>query len=378
MITPKKMQLTIGLMLAFTCASAIGSEPNLPAIELEFVTKGSLEYEIEFSLEAGFKKPPPIKPSFAAIFTVQWRFEHTNEPNASDLLMTSAGKTLSALQRELLKTKQVFWLDSTIRKTPMMRGDIPFGSATYIARAVSEEDAKKMAYALVEFLIRDEKPDTRRMKEKHIRKLSRMQNEIKGKIEKAKEEIERKGNEVPAAHKKYMDAVRNSPYSLHPSSQVPDEVRKTIFEMDKMLDVLNIEIAGIQSKLSAIRKYSSQREIRDSETLSTTLKEMAIRQEIELVGAESRRQAIMGVKRREEALYNQYETLRNLKSEIGTLENSVELDEKELKRLDNKIHFLGPGERTFIIVGPTTELNQVVLRQLRMSTMGEMPRLHRK
>ena len=274
---------------------------------------------------------------------------------------------MSALQRELLKTEQAFWLDGTIRRNPMMWDEIPFGSATYLARAVSEEDAKKMAYALVEFLIRDEKADTRRMKEKHVQKLSEMQNEIKERIEKVKEEIERKGNEVPVANQKYMEAVRNSPYSLHPSSQVPDEVRKTIFEMDKMLDVLNIEIAGIQSKLSAIRKYSSQREIRDSETLSTTLKEMAIRQEIELVGAESRRQAIMGVKRREEALYNQYEAFRDLKSEIGTLEYSVKRDEKELKRLDNKIDFLGPGERTFIIEGPTTKLNQVVIRQLHMS-----------
>jgi hypothetical protein len=376
MITPKKMQLAIGLALAFTYASAIGSEPNLPAIELEFVTKGSLEPEIELSLEAGFEKPPPIKPSFVAIFTVQWRFEQTNEPNASDLLKTSAGKTLSALQRELLKTEQVFWLDCTVSNTHIM-GGIPFGSATYVARAVSEEDAKKMAYALVEFLIRDEKAVTRHMKEEHIQKLSRMQNEIRERIENEKEQIENKGNEVPHAYQQYLDAVRNSPYSLHPSSQVPDEVRKTIFEMDKMLDVLNIEIAGIQSKLSAIRKYSSQREIRDSETLSTTLKEMAIRQEIELVGAESRRQAIMGVKRREEALYNQYEAFRTLKSEIETLQDSVKRDEKELNRLNRRIDFLGPGERTFIIEG-AANLNQVVLRQLHMSMMGGMQRLHRK
>lgn len=361
MITLKKMQLAIGLTLALTYASAIGSESDMPTIELEFVTRGSSETE--------FDKRPPIIPSYEAVFTVQWRFEQTNEPNASDLLKTSAGKTLSALQRELLKTEQAFWLDCTVHKTPM-GDDPPFGAATYVALAVSEEDAKKMAYALVEFLIRDEKAGTRRMKEKRIQKLSEMQNEIRERIEKAKEEIERKGNEVPGAYQKYMDAVRNSPYSLHPSSRVPDEVRKTIFEMDKMLDVLNIEIAGIQSKLSAIKKYSSQSEVRDSETLSTTLTEMAIRQEIELVGAESRRQAIMGVKRREEALYHQYEAFRDLKTEIGTLEYSVKRDEKELKRLDNKIDFLGPGERTFIIKG-TARLNQVVLRQLHMS-MREM------
>jgi len=357
MIAPKKMQLAIGLTLAFMYASAIGSEPNLPTIELAFVTRGSSVAE--------FDKRPPIIPSYVAVFTVQWRFEQTNEPNASDLLKTSAGKTLSPFQRELLKTERAFWLDCTVSKTTMSKHDMPFGSATYVVRAVNKEDAKKMARALVEFLIRDEKAGTRRMKEKHIQKLSGMQNELRERMEKVKEEIERKGNEVPIAYQKYMDAVQNSPYSLHPSSQVPDEVRKTIFEMDKMLDVLNIEIAGIQSKLSAIKKYSSQRDVRDSETLRTTLKEMAIRQEIELVGAESRRQAIMGVKRREEALYHQYKAFRDLKGEIEALEYNVKQNEKELRRLDNDIDFLGQGERTFIIEG-TARLNQVVLRQVRV------------
>ncbi|HUT45199.1 MAG TPA: hypothetical protein VMX36_02895, partial [Sedimentisphaerales bacterium] len=282
MISLKKMQLAIGLTLAFTYASAIGSEPDLTKIKLEFVTREPCVAE--------FDKLPPIIPSYAAVFTVQWRFEQTNEPNASDLLKTSAGKTLSALQRELLKTERVFWLGCKVYKSKIPRYDIPFGSATYVARAVSEEDSKKTARALVEFLIGDEKASTQRLKEKHVQKLLGMQNEIRERMEKVKEEIERKGNEVPGAYQKYKEAIQNSPYSLHTSSQVPDEVRKTISEMDKMLDVLNIEIAGIQSKLSAIKKYSEEKDVLQSQTLKLTLREMAIRQEIELVGAESRRQ----------------------------------------------------------------------------------------
>ena len=87
MIAPKKMQLAIGLTLALMYTSAIGSEPDLPTIELAFVTRGSSVAE--------FDKRPPIIPSYAAVFAAQWRFEQTNEPNASDLLKTSAGKTLS-------------------------------------------------------------------------------------------------------------------------------------------------------------------------------------------------------------------------------------------------------------------------------------------
>ncbi|HCO95338.1 MAG TPA: hypothetical protein DIU00_15545 [Phycisphaerales bacterium] len=348
MIVPKKMQLAIGLALAFTYASAIGSEPNLPAIELFFGKRGPWIVK--------FDKRGPIIPSYRVGFTVQWRFEQTNEPNASDLLKTSAGKTVSTLQKELLKTERAFWLDFKVNKTvmskhdvPMTRHGVPFGSATYGVMAVSEEDARKMAYALVEFLIEDEKASTRRMKKNHIEKLSVMQDELRKKIEKAYKEIKTKNNGVPATYQKFLDAVENSPYSLHPSDGVPGEVRKTIFEMDKMLDILNIEIVGIQSKLSAIKKYSSQSDVRNSETLSTTLKEMAIRQEIDLVGAESRRQAIMGVKRREEALYSKYEAYLDLKSEIATLKDSVNQDSEEIRRLDKDIYFLGRGERTFIM-----------------------------
>jgi hypothetical protein len=344
MISLKKMQLAIGLMLAFTYTSAIGSEPDLPTIELGFLHQVHREpWVVEFD------KRPPIIPSYAAIFTVQWRFEQTGEPNAADLLKTSAGKTLSALQRELLGTERSFWLDFKVSKTEMSRHDVPFGSATYGVMAVSEDEARKMAYALFEFLAGDEKASTRRMKKNHIEKLSVMQDELRKNMEKVYKEIKTKNNEVQATYQKYLDAVENSPYSLHPSDEVPGEVRKTIFEMDKMLDILNIEIVGIQSKLSAIKKYSSQSDVRNSETLSTTLKEMAIRQEIELVGAESRRQAIMGVKRREEALYSQYKAYLDLKSEIATLEGSVKQEGKEIRRLDQDIYFLGPGERTFIM-----------------------------
>ena len=88
MSTPTRMQLAIGLILAFTCAAAPGLEPNQPAIQLQFRTNHGLKV-VELA------KRPPIMPSYAAILTAQWRFEQTNEPNATDLLKTSAGKSLS-------------------------------------------------------------------------------------------------------------------------------------------------------------------------------------------------------------------------------------------------------------------------------------------
>lgn len=362
MITIGKTQLVIGLILSLTHTSAIGSEPNHPAIELEFRETSSLQ-------QVTLEKPPPIPPSKAAAFTVQWRFEPTIEPNVADLLKTSAGKSFSALQRELLKTEPNLWLDCRISETYISEHDMPYGSATYIGFAVSVEDAKKMGLALMDFLIRGEKETALRMKKDHLERLSTMQSKLRESMAKAKEEIEAKQNEVSIADKKFEDAIRNSPYSLHPTSRVAGEVLKTISEMDKMLDLLNIEIVGIQSKLSAIKKYSDENDVLESSTLRLTLRELAIRQEIELVGAESRRQATMTVKRREEVLYHLFEALCDIEQEVRTLEDSVKQTENEIKRLDREIDHVGPGELTFYIDGKTGK--KVEIQQVRVKVQAK-------
>jgi len=344
MIAERRNLLAIGLILALTHTSAVGSEPNQPAIELEFREDGGWR-------KVTFEEPPPIPPSHAAYFIVQWRFEPTSEPNAADLLSTPTGKSFSTLQRELLKLEKHLWLKSQISKTYMSDHDMPFGSTRYTAYAVGEEDAKKMGRAALEFLIRKEKDGARRMKKDHLERLLAMQSELRETVAKAKEDLEVKQEEVSIADQKYEDAIRNSSYSLHPTSRVAGEVLKTMSEMDKMLDLLNIEIVGIQSKLSAIREYSEEDDVRASSALRLTLREMAIRQEIELVGAESRRQATMTVKMREEVLYHLFEALCDVEKEVRTLEDSVKETEREINRLGRDIDEVGPGESTFYIDG---------------------------
>ena len=324
MIAERRNQLAIGLMLALTHTLAMGSEPNQPAIELEFAEMGSWQ-------QITVEKAPPIAPTYAADFVVQWRFEPAGEPNAADLLSTPAGKSLSAIQRELLKSERRLWLSSRVSKTQMWRHDMPFGSARYTTYAVGEEDAKRMGRAVLEFLIREEKEAARRMKKELLNKLTAMQSKLREDVAKTKEEIQVKATRVTDAEKKYEDAVRNSPYSLHPGNEVPREVLKTISEMDKMLDLLNIEIVGIQSKLAAIKKYSDENEGLGRGSLVMTLRELAIRQEIELVGAESRRQATMTVKNREEALYHLFQTLCDLEQEVRNLEGEVREAHKQIE-----------------------------------------------
>lgn len=354
MMPPKQIRLAIGLIFVFMFTVAFSAEPTQRAPVLEFDTTLST-YSVRFA------KPPPIVPTYMAYFSVSWRFAEPNEPNAADLLNTSAGRSFSEHQRDLLETEKAFWLvgtGSTKGVSGSQFGQYLWGRRTYRVYTVSEADVKKMVHAVVEFMAGKGTENARRS----VEKLKETQPRLKTSIPKTKEQIKAKSGQVPGVYQKYTDAVRNSPYSKQPSGQVPDEVRKTIFEMDKMLDVLNIEIVGIQSKLSAINKYSEEKDVLRSQTLALTLREMAIRQEIELVGAESRRQAIMSVKRREEALYNQYEAYRDLKSEIETLEYTVKRDQELLDRIERELARLAPGELTF-----TIENNKATVRPLKAS-----------
>jgi hypothetical protein len=124
--------------------------------------------------------------------------------------------------------------------------------------------------------------------------------------------------------------------------------------MDKMLDLLNIEIIGIQSKLSAIKKHSDENKKLSRGSIVMMLEELAIRQEIELVGAESRKQAIMSVKRREEALYNQYEAYRDFKNDIERLNRNISRANSLPPWLPEKMGRIEHGEPLFNVIGDVT------------------------
>lgn len=362
MTSTRHIRLSLGVVVACMLTAGFSAEPNQPEPTVRFRPSSPMRLR--------FEEPPSIKPMYAAQFEVNWGFAQPNEPNAADLLKTSAGRSFSARQRDLLDTDQTYWLEGRSSTRRIVAGSeiarhlsaggsdsdrYVWGRTKYRVHAVSEADVERMVHALLEFLAGKGTDRARR----NFERLKKIQPQLETIIAKAREKRGAKSSEVPVTNQKYTDAIRNSPYSKYPASLVPDEVRKTIFEMDKMLDVLNIEIVGIQSKLSAINKHSQAKDVLQSQTLTLTLREMAIRQEIELVGAESRRQATMSVKRREEALYNQYEAFRDLKGEIDALSANIKRASSLSARIASELNRLEPGEPLFKV-----ERNDVIVHRL--------------
>lgn len=363
MVTSKRYRLAIGLILAGSCLPGLSVEPNEPQIKLKYsVVKGAV-------LTSRFEKEAPILPAYMARFTVRWYFAPPDDPNVTDLLETPAGKTLSVLQQEFMKSNQANWLWSHVedaRYDYEVMGfiglKVPQGHKGYHAYAVSREDAFTMAAALVEFMAETGTDKARRGVQQHIEKLSEKQRQLRARVTKTKEEAAAKDNKAESVHKEYEEAVRDSFYSLQRVSDVPNELRKTILEMDRMLNVLNIEIVGIKSKISAIKKYSTQKDVLNSKTLTLTLREMSIREEIELAGAESRSHAIINVKERQEALYDLYEKSLTLKGESDDLTKSIKRDENNINMIEKELTRWVPGEPLFLIENK----NMVSIRPLRI------------
>ena len=240
----------------------------------------------------------------------------------------------------------------------------PWGRKHYSLFAVSEADAKKMASALVEFLAQRGNTNAQRRMKNHIQKLLDVQKQTTEKIAQAKEQLPDKKNESTAAFGKYKDAVKNSIYSLHSLDEVPDELRKTIFDMNKMLDTLNIEITGSRAKISAIERYTSHKDVLNSPDLKGMLAQMSIRENIELIGAETRRKAILDGKKHREYMYGLYNHRMGLEKECVRLRANSSRGARDLRAIEKELAELQASRaHSFEVLGNTVTIYPVRVRE---------------
>lgn len=356
MATTKQIRFSIALLLACASIATPGNESDQGG----YLAAGLGFIKASHPTSCSFEERPTIMPTYMATFTIRWYFAPPADPNNSDILGTSGIESVSALQRELLKSAPEFWLrTANISDAYGEYCKVPTGLRTYSLFAVTDLDAGIMAQVFVRWLAEDGTANAQGKMKEHIDTLPEIQQQLITEIAKAKENAHAKNKEMDPALRAYKEEVDHSPYALYPISDVPNEVRKSILDMEKMLNALEIEIAGIHSKLSAIKKYSTQKDVLDSETLTIALKEMAIREDIELVGTESRRQATMDTMKRQKELYQLYTAFSVIKAEVETLEDSIKRNEKELEQVEKELSRGESGALPFSV-----ENNKVTTRPI--------------
>jgi cell division septum initiation protein DivIVA len=266
----------------------------------------------------------PIRPTHVAIFHI--RRPHADMPSGQtgilEILKTSAGKSLSQQQQKFLTASDAitWWGIDAIKNHD-----------TVLIYAVSEEDAKKTVQAYLEV------PENN--VNERIQRYENYTKEKKQEIIEIKKDLAEKQNQADELEPKYME-LKKSRYFLLSDNEAYETAKETMLEMDKMLDVLEIELAGIKEKLNSIEKYRMSKRLpskRLSEEIVDKLDQMLVEQMIELKSTEARERAATKIRDRDKDFVDLYIQWRNLSMEIHNLKSNLEGSKGDMRRFEERL-----------------------------------------
>jgi len=207
---------------------------------------------------------------------------------------------------------------------------------TVFLYAVSQEDAKKMVQAYFE--IHQSEVNARKQEyEQYIK--DRKQEIIE--INKVLPEKQKQADEVEP---KFIE-IKNTRYFPLSDNEAYEKAKETILEMYKMLDILEIELAGIREKMSIINEYRKtpqdmqaiERRRQLPEGMLAKLEQMFIEQTIELKSAEARKQAAIKIRDRDKAFIDMFNEWNKLGDEVYKLKANLESAEKQVKEIEERL-----------------------------------------
>jgi hypothetical protein len=313
MIKSRKLQLGIVLLLACICLPLLGAEPNEATTELEFEIR---------SERPSISRARPLRSPFGSTHFAKlyirgrWNSQPIkDEDPVLAILSTNAARTMSPTQRELVSTLPFKHID--LGKT--------IGNHTYFrVYGVGEYDTQKMVKAFIEALENKANKEV----QYYLNKIK----ESKEKIAEVKKELPEKQKQLKTAESKYKE-IKNARYFSLTDSQIYTKAKELMFEMDKMLDTLEIELAGIREKLKEIERYRRSKSLSGKDLSDETvdkLDQMFVEQLVELRGVEARKKAALKIRNREKEFLNLFSQWNNLNVEVKRLNQDLEKSEKSI------------------------------------------------
>lgn len=345
MISSKKCQLGISLILACICSAVLGGELNEVKTGLKFETADKeQQWVIDVDDEGGqkFEKRKemlqgPFRPKYVAVFYVErghpdmpphYRpregFDKYSQPTwIESILSTSAGKSLSERQVDLLHTGACIRILGKFGDT--------IGNHQHVRiYAVGEKDARKTVEAFIGALTLP-RPSGEYM--------GLGPDELREKISKAKKQLSEKQVELKSTQTS-LDELKKT---VHYVSR--DEAKQIAQELNKTLYTLNVEIAGVEARISAIEKYLSDKNI--GADTQAKLEAMLSEQNVELAGALAKKEA--ATKARDHAAQYcdvSYQKIVFL-DEVRWLERDIRLSEQNLESLEKMLTKREPPPNVF-------------------------------
>jgi hypothetical protein len=307
----------------------MGAEPNEAKTELKFEID-NVRSQLWLSDRSDKPGQGPVKPTHVAILHI--RRPHMDMPLSHEgvlqILKTSAGESLSQQQRKFLTASDAitWWGIEEIKNHD-----------TVFLYAVSEEDAKKTVQAYLEIPTKQANAAVQEF-EKYVK--DRKEEIIE--INKALPEKQKQAYEMEP---KYMEIKKTRYFSLS-DAEAYDKAKETTLEMDKMLDVIAIELAGIREKMSVINEYRKtpqdmqaiERRRQLPEGMLVKLEQMYVEQMIELKSAEAREQAAIKIRDRDKAFVDLFTQWANLSGEVQNLKINLENNERRIQEIEARLN----------------------------------------
>jgi hypothetical protein len=342
MITAKRQLLSVSILVVI-CVSAQATEPNETKTELKFeISSKKRQFRTRDRIEFGNS----IKPKYVAIFSMSDLsiFHRKLDIGVHDretteaILATSAGQSMSEIQKELLKTAKVIsTIGTTMKRKQLSRGTYKIEETEFGLYAFTLEDAKLVTEAFVETM-------TIKAREKLPPLLEEFMNAGKQKLQgyregiaDTKKKLSEKEPELKSAESAYKTLKNTDRYRTLADSQAYERARETIAQMNKMLSILEIELSGIQEKLRIIEQYRESYKSKFSNATMEKLEQMFVEQMVELRGAMGRKEAALKLRNQDKQfcdLYNQWSDLRIV---VSSLRNSLKDYEKKERYYEESI-----------------------------------------
>jgi len=331
----RKPQLLSLLILVTLASASFANDPN------ELIKKITFEQGI---MTPSWRphRPASITPTWAAGLTLRSPIHtRTGYGRISDIfrryVREQQGIPFSEGQRTFLAGAHDVGLDNihTGRLTAEYRREDPNHSVV-ILYAASREDAEHMAKVYLRFAV-----------EHHYREIERCRSSIlrvSERIASTKKRIPELEEAVAANQQAMTELKKSVPY------RTIEEAMQAIGELDRMLNAIEIEIAGIHARIEAIQKY--QEDVKAPLAIKRNCPVLFIEESIALQGAEARRHTAGRLRHQANTFIDLSQALPILKAEhrnrakdLPKLEGQLSeaqrelayAEEREPKVLDNKV-----------------------------------------
>jgi len=283
---------------------------------------------------------PTILPTHKAFFTIKWFHHKPVTPDTEAILKTSAGQSISQLQREFLKTKDAFdhnfYNDD---EQDCFSVEFTYGKSNYAFSAVSRDDAEKMAQAFVEVYLRENNKKLKPLLDEYLKKLHDKQKEFQQNIAETKTKLAEKEEELKKLKEKLDDRKKSGYY------QSPEQALNAILELNAMRHTESIELAGMEAKRQAIQHHLDRVEqyIRQKgkninwEPILLNLEQKKIDLSIDLEVAQARQQKADALRNRARDFIGLIENVNKAEKEHTNLGSRNNRHRRNLASIEKKL-----------------------------------------